>query len=509
MRSRVLGLIVIVGCAVAVNVVAQPPVAAPLLPAVTVFAQAPPPAINPLPAAPVKGVNAKTGAAFPRGAKPASRQKLATAPRHRVVRAAPTQFAVVPKQLSMWLNDTYGDCVTAQEAFAKAAWSIQCGLPELFVPDAEVKRWASAGGFLNGADLTEVMDAMIRDGFHVGGKVYGDGPYTAVDFSNEPVLQNAIFTGPVNIAIDANALPSGAGNRQGWFDTSGGNFPNTDHCVCLTGFGTADYLYSQLGVPVPAGLTSSTKGYLLFTWSTIGFVSHQWLMSTCEEAWVRNPTTPGQSPSPAVVPKINAISPANGPPTGGTQIAVVGSGFTGATTVSFGATPAAAFTITSDTSFVATSPAGSGTVDVTVTGPGGTSVASAGDQFAYGTVPPPSPPPPGPTPGTGFTGSLTYTYVGGVVTNITTGVAPASGLEAELKGAGVSPNIIADVLRLVTDIKAKAGFATLLADVIQIVTDLKTNEPAPPPERHSTGDPRLMPAIVPGPMRMVAGDVGR
>ena len=36
----------------------------------------------------------------------------------------------------------------------------------------------------------------------------------------------------------------------------------------------------------------------------------------------------------------------------------------------------------------ATSPAGTGTVDVTVTTPGGTSATSAGDQFSYQGTPP-------------------------------------------------------------------------------------------------------------------------
>ncbi len=236
---------------------------------------------------------------FPRGARPSPRHKLQAATPHKIVQAAPAQFAIVPRQLSVWLNDTYGDCVTAQEAYAKAVWSVQSGLPELFVPDAEVKRWASKYGFLNGADLPTVMDRMAKDGFTVGGKNYKDGPYKGVDYSNEPILKNAVFTGPVNIAIDANALPSTAGRGNGWYATGSGRFPNTDHCVALSGYGPADYLYKQLDLPLPSQLTGKS-GYLLFTWGTIGFVDHNWLMSTCTEAWVRNPTTPGQVPVPPV-----------------------------------------------------------------------------------------------------------------------------------------------------------------------------------------------------------------
>lgn len=233
-----------------------------------------------------------------RGAKPTPRHKLLVSSPHRVVKVPPPQFAVVPKQLSMWDNDVDGDCVTAEEAYAKAVWSIQSGLPELFVPDAEVIRWATAGGYLNGATLTDVMDSMIQSGFQINGQTYNDGPYNGVDWTNETVLQSAIATGPVKIGIDANALPPEAGIGNGWYSITTGQFGNEDHCVGLSGYGSASYLFSQLGVPVPTGLDPTTTGYLLFTWDSIGFVTHGWLMGTCAEAWVRNPTTPGQGPTP-------------------------------------------------------------------------------------------------------------------------------------------------------------------------------------------------------------------
>lgn len=244
-------------------------------------------------------INLKTGLKFPRGAWPTPRHKLLAATPHRVVKAVPAMFAVVPKQLSMWGNSQYGDCVSAEEAYAKACWSIMCGLPETFIQESDVIAWAGQNGFLNGADLTTVMDAMAKSGMPCDSVIEDDGPYTAVDYSNEPILQSAISQGPVKIGIDADALPSGAGNQQGWYTIATGNYGNEDHCVGLSGYGVAAYLFGQLGVPVPSGLDPTTPGYLLFTWSTIGFVTHGWLMGTCAEAWLRNPTTIGQSPSPA------------------------------------------------------------------------------------------------------------------------------------------------------------------------------------------------------------------
>ena len=50
----------------------------------------------------------------------------------------------------------------------------------------------------------------------------------------------------------------------------------------------------------------------------------------------------------------------------------------------FGTTAATTFTVNSATSITATAPAGAaGTVDVTVTGPGGTSTTGAADHFTY------------------------------------------------------------------------------------------------------------------------------
>ncbi|MBW7571357.1 beta strand repeat-containing protein [Caproiciproducens faecalis] len=82
-------------------------------------------------------------------------------------------------------------------------------------------------------------------------------------------------------------------------------------------------------------------------------------------------------------PTVTAISPTSGPASGGTTVAITGTGFTNASAVKFGAANATAFTVDSDTQITATSPAGSGTVDVTVTTAGGTSVTSSSDQFAY------------------------------------------------------------------------------------------------------------------------------
>ncbi len=232
--------------------------------------------------APAKARPGKTGAV------PTPRHRLLAAPQFKPVmaQAVPAAVAYVPSKLSMWLNDTYGDCVTAEEAFAKACTGI-------FISDATVKTWASAHNALNGAELEPIMKGMATAGFAQDGNHYNDGGYASVDYSNEAVLQAALAVGVVKIGIDSNALPDTAGYHSGWVGIGGkpGQFNNEDHCVALAGFGPASYLFAQLHVALPATLNPTTNGYLLFTWNTIGFIDHAWIMSTVGEAWVRNPTT--------------------------------------------------------------------------------------------------------------------------------------------------------------------------------------------------------------------------
>ena len=80
-------------------------------------------------------------------------------------------------------------------------------------------------------------------------------------------------------------------------------------------------------------------------------------------------------------PTVTGVSPNSGP--NGTLVTLSGTGFTGATTVDFGAS-AATFAVDNSTTITATAPAGTpGQVDVTVTTPGGTSAPSAADQYTY------------------------------------------------------------------------------------------------------------------------------
>ena len=128
-------------------------------------------------------------------------------------------------------------------------------------------------------------------------------------------------------------------------------------------------------------------------------------------------TSPADEFTYLPAPAVTGISPAAGPTDGGTRVTITGTGFTDATLVDFGPNAATSVVVDSATQITATSPAGTGTVDVIVTGPGGISTSVLADEFTYMTVASVSPAA-GPTDGgtavtitgTGFTGATVVDF---------------------------------------------------------------------------------------------------
>jgi hypothetical protein len=145
-----------------------------------------------------------------RGAIPSPPSFIAAAPVFQTVVGAPPNTITIPAQLSMWGNDTYGDCVTAEEAFAKA-----CSNPEIFIPQSTVISWATAHNVLNGATLSGVLQTMQSDGFQQNGNIYDDGGYARVMYTNSGNLMSAIAVGPTR-STRRGAAPTGsrAGSRR-------------------------------------------------------------------------------------------------------------------------------------------------------------------------------------------------------------------------------------------------------------------------------------------------------
>jgi hypothetical protein len=98
-------------------------------------------------------------------------------------------------------------------------------------------------------------------------------------------------------------------------------------------------------------------------------------------------STGGGQPPPPARPVVTAVNPSCAAGASGDQVTITGRGFTGATAVKFASTRANAI-VHSDTWITALSPSGvTGTVDVTVSGPGGTSATTSNDTFIYPTIP--------------------------------------------------------------------------------------------------------------------------
>lgn len=157
-------------------------------------------------------------------------------------------------------------------------------------------------------------------------------------------------------------------------------------------------------------------------------------------------TEGGTSPTPdpfnyayAPDPDVSSINPVVGPQSGGTSVTITGSNFSGAgfttTSVTFGSNPASSFTVDSSTQITAVAPAGTGTVTLTVTTPGGS------DTATYNYAPPPTVssllPSTGPTgttvvitgtnfQGAGFTNADVHVFFGGVEATTFTVLGPTT-----------------------------------------------------------------------------------
>ena len=107
-------------------------------------------------------------------------------------------------------------------------------------------------------------------------------------------------------------------------------------------------------------------------------------------------------------PVVTGLTPSHGPEGGGTQVLVDGALRRGHR-VDFGSGPSTAFTVDDDRQVTATAPAGTGTVDVTVTTPEGTSSTTGYDRFTYVPVPTVT----GVVPGVGSTGGYSSVTVTG------------------------------------------------------------------------------------------------
>lgn len=146
-------------------------------------------------------------------------------------------------------------------------------------------------------------------------------------------------------------------------------------------------------------------------------------------------------------PVVTAISPSEGPTAGGTAVKITGSNFTKKSEVKFGAGVSDEVEFKNSTELVAHSPTGAGTVAVTVTTAGGTSLPILADEFTYrpkpqvSTVSPEHGPAKGGTPvtitGTNLAAAKEVTFNGAHAT-----IEKDSATEVEVITPGQEPGIV-------------------------------------------------------------------
>ncbi|MBF6165135.1 DUF3494 domain-containing protein [Streptomyces gardneri] len=229
-------------------------------------------------------------------------------------------------------------------------------------------------------------------------------------------------TGTVNVTVQA--LLDGTSNPMPY--TYGGGLPNLSGINPASGSATGGTTVVLTGTNF-TGATAVSFGGTPATSFTVNSPTQITAVAPAHAAGtvlVTVTTAVGTSNGVAftyiAVPTLASVTPSSGPPSGGTVVVLTGTGLTGATAVSFGGTPATLFTVNSDTQITVLTPAhAAGTVQVTVTTPGGT---SNGVAFTYIAVPtlisvtPSSGPPSGGTvvvlTGTGLTGATAVSFGG-------------------------------------------------------------------------------------------------
>jgi len=218
----------------------------------------------------------------------------------------PKSFLKTPAAMSYWGNQDFGDCVSAEEAFAKAITNVDITWPV-------VETWAAGHKELNGASILAVLEQMQTDGFQIGDTLYNNGEPISVPFDTAS-FQAAIFHHtPLKLGINADWLEQAVAhhdNDSGWILNLQAGAVNgqkyvIDHCVSVCGYGNYADLSGLLMDAKIANVGSiemdikNLNGlnildemcYAVFTWNSIGIISEQTLFGISAQAYVRNPTT--------------------------------------------------------------------------------------------------------------------------------------------------------------------------------------------------------------------------
>jgi hypothetical protein len=185
-----------------------------------------------------------------------------------------------------------------------------------------------------------------------------------------------LASGPPSVATQAATAVTGtAGTLNGTVN------PNDFATTYRFEYGTTTSYGTSVPVPdAPAGSGKLIEQvHQLVTGLQPATTYHYRLVATNSQG-----TSEGEDGSFATAPPtVTGVEPSTGPSVGGSSVTISGTNFAGATAVEFGSANAKSFKVESETAIRAVSPEGTGTVDVTVTTPAGTSATGAADHYFY------------------------------------------------------------------------------------------------------------------------------
>ncbi|RKP59156.1 autotransporter domain-containing protein [Pararobbsia silviterrae] len=197
-------------------------------------------------------------------------------------------------------------------------------------------------------------------------------------FAPVGIVLAALFALPGLAIADVSAAPAISSISPTAGPTAGGT------SVTITGSNFGDDSVVQFGGTSAAATTVNSSAQITATApaGAAGTVD-----ITVTSGGITSATTAADQYTYVAAPSVSSLLETSGPASGGTQVIIYGSNFVNATAVNFGATAAPSFMVLSGTSMSAMAPPGTGTVNVTVTTPGGTSAVNGLDQYTYLSAP--------------------------------------------------------------------------------------------------------------------------
>jgi len=232
----------------------------------------------------------------------------------------------------------------------------------------------------NGISVTMDGNQVLADNLNLPAKVLVGFTAATGGFNDIQRVQNvSITTGPPPPAPAVTGVSPSSG------PTTGGT------SVTITGTGLTGATTVKFGSVAATNVSVNSDSSITAT-SPAGLVGPVDVMVTTAGGTSAASAKDTFTYTPPPPPVVTAVSPGSGPSTGVTSVTITGSGFTSATAVNFGPSNPATFSVSNDTTIVATAPATItlGPVDIKVTAPGGTSATTTADQYTYVTPSPPT-----------------------------------------------------------------------------------------------------------------------